>query len=167
MKPSDSLALLLVLALLLQGCAGTPVEAPKIERLSAAELEARLPQPLAVLPLEQVVALARQGSAAEDIIARIQATASRYRLTATQIVDLARQGVPLKVLDHMVTAERTAVFDDMAGDVLRREQACQERIGQEVWLCRSQSMQPMWAPWPQPLINCFPSPPGSPFWRCL
>ena len=88
------LSLLVLPALLLAGCAGTPVEPPKIERISAEQLEARLPQPMAALPLEQVVALARQGVAAEEIIARIAASASRYRLSAGQILELARQGVP-------------------------------------------------------------------------
>ena len=56
-------------ALLLQGCAGTPVEPPRIERISAEQLEARLPQPVAALPLQQVVVLARQGVAADELIA--------------------------------------------------------------------------------------------------
>ena len=77
---------------LLAACAGAPVEPPKIERISAGELEARLPPPVAALPLEQVVSLARQGVAAAEIIARITATASRYRLSAGQILELAGQG---------------------------------------------------------------------------
>ncbi len=155
------------LALLLQACAGTPVEPPKIERLSAEQLEARLPQPMAALPLEQVVALARQGVVAGEIIARIAASASRYRLSAGQILELAQQGVPPAVLDHMVAAERRQIFDDMAADANRRDHACRERIDQEVRACRNQFMGPILMPGPYPMLNCFPLGPGSPYWRCM
>jgi hypothetical protein len=157
----------LALIPLLQGCAGTPAEPPKIERISAAELEARLPQPMATLPLEQVLALARQGLGAEELIGRIKDSGSRYRLSATQIVDLAGQGVPPAVLDHMVEAERRHIFDDMAADANQRDQACRERVEQEVRACRNQMFGPMIVPGPYPMTNCFPLGPGSAFWRCM
>jgi hypothetical protein len=155
------------LALLLQGCADMPGEPPKIERMTAAELEARLPQPIAALSPEQIVTLVREGITANEIIGRITESGSRYRLSASAFVDLARQGVPLEVLDYMVSAERTHTFDDMAAEVQRLEQACRESIAQEVSLCRLQTMQPMWPNWPHPFMNCYPSPPGSMFWHCL
>ena len=154
-------------AMLLQACAGTPVEPPKIERLSAEQLEARLPQPMAALPLEQLVTLARQGVAGEEIITRITASASRYRLSAGQILELAQQGVPLAVLDHLVAAERRQIFDDMAAETNRRDHACRERLDQEVRACRNQFMGPILIPGPYPLHNCFPLGPGSPYWRCM
>lgn len=157
----------LVPLLILQACAGTPVEPPKIERLSAEQLEARLPQPAAAMPLEQIVMLAKQGIGAEEIIGRITASGSRYRLSATRIGALAQQGVPFAVLDHIVAAERRQIFDDMAADANKRDQACRDRIEQEIRMCRNQMMTPMWMPGPQPLINCMPMAPGSPFWRCL
>lgn len=158
--------MLVVLAALgLAACAGSPVEPPKIERLSAGQLEARLPPPIAALPLEQVVALAKQGLPATEIIARITASASRYRLSAGQILDLARQGVPLEVLDHLVAAERQRIFEDMAGELKQRDQACRERIELEVGACRAQSMAPPLVP--HPMLNCFPLGPGSPYWRCM
>lgn len=156
-----------ILALMLQGCAGTPVEPPKIERMSAEQLEARLPQPMAALPLDQLVVLARQGVSTEEIIARITTSASRYRLSAGQIVELAQQGVPLAVLDHMVAAERRHIFDDMASDASNRERVCRERIEHELRICRQQVIGPLWMPGPYPLGNCFPLTPGSPYWRCL
>lgn len=161
------LPLLALPALLLAACAGVPPEPPKIERLSAEQLEASLPPPAATLPLEQVVALAQQGLAAGDIIARITASASRYRLSARQILDLARQGVPVAVLDHLVAAERRQIFDDMAADANRRDLACRERIDEEVRACRNQFMGPLLAPGPYPMQNCFPLGPGSPYWRCM
>lgn len=153
---------------MLQGCGSMPAEPVRIERISAAELEARLPPPAAVLPLEQIVQLSRQGMAAEEVVARITASGSRYRLSASQIVELARQGMPLQVLDYMVAAERTRIFDDLATDATRREQAWRDRLEQESRLCRSPFMAPMGFPGPQPFLNnCFPLAPGSPFWRCL
>lgn len=167
MVPAPRLSLIVLPALIFAGCAGTPVEPPKIERLSAEQLEARLPQPMAALPLEQVVALARQGVAAEEIIARVVASASRYRLSAGQILELAQQGVPPAVLDHLVAAERRQIFDDMAADANKRDQACRERVDQEVRACRNQLMGPMLMPGPYPMFNCFPLGPGSPYWRCM
>ncbi len=159
--------LCLLVALILQGCAGAPAAPPKIERISAEQLEAHLPQPAAALPLEQIVTLARQGVAAEEIISRIAATASRYRLSATQLVELAHQGVPLAVLDHMVAAERRHIFDDLAADANVREKACQDRIAQEVQTCRRHNIPPMLFPGQHPFTHCFPAPPGSMFWRCF
>lgn len=156
-----------ILAALLEGCADTPAAPPKIERISAEQLEARLPQPAAALPLEQVVQLARQGVAAEELIARITASASRYRLSAAQIIDLARQGVPPAVLDHIVAAERRHIFDDMATEANRRETDCREKLEREAGQCRNPPFGPMLMPAPGPMINCFPLSPGSPFWRCL
>ncbi len=158
-----------VMAVLLPGCADTPLAPPKIDRISAEQLEARLPQPVAALPLEQVVTLARQGIATEEIISRMVASASRYRLSAGQILELAAQGVPREVLDHMVAAERRQIFDDMAADANRRDEACNLRIEQELRHCRNQVIGPMLmpGPYPFPMINCFPLSPGSPFWRCL
>ncbi|MBI3094994.1 MAG: hypothetical protein HYY97_08995 [Rhodocyclales bacterium] len=163
------LRLVSILVLILQGCAGTPVEPPKIERISAEQLEASLPQPVAAMPLEQIVTLARQGIGAEDLIARITASASRYRLSATQLIELAAQGVPSAVLDHMVAAERRQIFDDMAAEAYKRDRACQDKIEQEIRWCRNQAFGPMFmpGPYPYPMINCFPLTPGSPFWRCL
>lgn len=156
-----------VLVLILQGCAGVPAEPPKIERISAEQMEALLPQPVAAMPLEQVVALASAGIPAGELIGRITQSGSRYRLSATQIVELAKQGMPLAVLDHMVAAERSFIFDGMAADANKREQACRDRIEHEVRICRSQMMSPMCFPGPQPFGHCFPMAPNSPFWHCM
>lgn len=169
MTPHRHFWLVSTLALILLGCAGTPVDTPRIARISAEQLEASLPQPSATLPLEQVVQLSRQGVAADELISRIVASASRYRLTATQIVELAGQGVPLAVLDHMLGAERQRIFYDMAADANNRDRACRERIDQELRMCRNQMIGPMfiYGPYgPYPAINCFPLTPGLPFRHC-
>ena len=160
-------ALCLLAETLLAACAGVPVEPPRIERLSAEQLEARLPQPAAAIPLEQVVILSKQGVAAAEIIERVKASGSRYRLSATQLVELAREGVALAVLDHLVAAERQRIFEELAADANQRDQACRERIAQEVQACRNQYMGPLLVPGPYPMFNCFPLGPGSPYWRCM
>jgi hypothetical protein len=159
--------LLVLSSLLLAACADAPVAPPRIERISAEQLEARLPAPAAALPLDQVVALAKQGIAAEEIIARITASASRYRLSAGQVLEMAQQGVPTAVLDHLIAAERRQIFDEMAAELNRRDQTCRDRLDQEARACRNQFMGPLLMPGPYPLMNCFPLGPGSPYWRCL
>ncbi|MDP1735442.1 MAG: hypothetical protein Q8L44_13875 [Sulfuritalea sp.] len=160
------LRLAAALALILQGCAGVPPEPPKIERLSAEQLAASLPQPGAAMPLQQIVALARLGLPAEELIGRIKQSGSRYRLSASQIVELAGQGVPLAVLDHMVASERTQIFDDMAAEVERREKLCLDRIEQELRYCRAQ-IPMQWFPGQHPFRNCLPPTVGAPHWRCF
>ena len=155
-----------ITALILQGCADAPTAPPRIERLSAEKLEASLPQPAAAMPLEQIVALARLGLPAEELIGRIKESGSRYRLSASQIVELAGQGVPLAVLDHMVASERTRIFDDMAGEVERREKLCRDRSEQELRQCRAQ-IPMQWFPGQHPFMNCLPPTAGWPHWRCL
>ena len=163
MSSRRHMRLVAILVPLLAACAGTPVEPPRISRISAEQLEASLPQPSAALPLEQVVQLARQGMAADELISRITASASRYRLSASRIVELANQGVPLAVLDHMVGAERQRIFDDMAADANNRDRACHERIDRELRVCRNQMIGPMFMYGPYPMINCFPPVPGLPY----
>lgn len=151
--------------LLLAGCAaGPPPQPPRVERLSGAELEARLPQPASPISLADIVAMSRAGTAPDEIASRLGAAHARYRLSATQLIDLARQGVAPLVLDHIVEAERRAIFDDLAADIARREQACLERIALEVRQCRLQSMSPFW---PHPFADCWPPHPGMPYWRCF
>jgi len=156
----------IVLALMLHGCAATPAHSPRIERIGAEQLATRLPQPAAALPLERIVALAKQGVADDELIARIVASGSRYRLSASMIIDLAAQGVPLKALDHMVDSERQHLFDDQAAAAGAAEKACQQRVEKELVLCRAQAMQAPWYPWPQPFVPCLPSPGGSLYWHC-
>jgi len=145
---------------LLAGCAaGPPPQAPRVERLSGEELAARLPQPASPIGLADIVAMSHAGTAPDEIVKRLGEAHARYRLSATQVVELERQGVALTVLDHMVDAERRAIFDDLAADIARREQACVERIAQEVRQCRLQSMPPFW---PHPFATCWPPHPALP-----
>jgi len=157
----------LAVTLAIAGCASAPAEPPRIQRISAAELEAKLQPPAAALPLSEIVASAKQGITSDALIERIRASGSRYTLTATQVVELAREGVPLAVLDFLVAAERRAIFDDMAAEANRREEACRARSEEELRACRLQTMGPVLVPGPNHMMNCFPLGTGSIYWRCF
>jgi hypothetical protein len=154
----------MAIGVLLAACAEVPSQPARIERISAKELEARLPQPASAVSLADVVAMSHAGLPPAEIARRLDAAHARFRLSATQVTELHRQGVALTVLDHIVAAERRAVFEEVATDIARREQACNDRIGQELRQCRLQSFPALW---PHPFATCWPPGPGHPFWRCF
>ena len=74
---------------------------------AGAERAARLPDlPAPKFSLNEIVTLARQGVAADDLIARIRAAGAYYRLSAADIISLRERGVPMRVLDRMLASER-------------------------------------------------------------
>lgn len=156
---------ILAAALLLSACAsGPPPEPPRIERMTAAELAAALPQLTATVSLADIVAMGREGKAAAQIVDRLRESHSRHRLTAGEILDLRDQGVAREVLDYLVDADRQATFDDVAADIARREQACRDTAEQELRQCRLQCFNT----WPgMPYGGCWPPRPGYPYWRCF
>jgi hypothetical protein len=162
-RAGTAIPLALCATLALAGCATAPQEV-RIERISAEELEARLPQPASPISLAEIVAMSRAGVPATNIVLALDAAHARFRLSATQIVDLRHQGVPLTVLDHMVAGERRATFDDMAAEIMRREQAFSERLARELNLCRLQATPLIW---PHPFGDCWPAMHGTPFWHCF
>lgn len=146
--------------LLLAGCAGNPAQPPQIQRISAEELEQLLPQAKPNLTLEDIVAMSKQGVAPEVIIEKIRETGSSYDLTPSQGLDLARQGVNPKVLDHIHAARDQALRDGMADEVNARELKHQ----QEVEALKRQLLMQPWGYGPywgyDPFWGPFP-----PYWR--
>lgn len=146
--------------LLLAGCASNPPEPPQIQRISAEELEQLLPQAKPNLTLEDIVAMSRQGEAPEAIIAKIRETGSSYDLSPSQGLDLARQGVDPKVLDHIHAARDRALRDGMADEVNAREL----KHRQEVEALKRQLLMQPWGYGPywgyDPFWGPFP-----PYWR--
>jgi hypothetical protein len=147
--------------LLLAGCAEVPPQVHKIERLSAEEIEQRLPQPPSSVSLADIVAMSTAGNSIEVITKHVDASHARYRLSATQIVDLQRQGVALPVLDHLVAAERRAVFEDLAADIAKRDQTCRQQLDLQERQCRLQAVPPLWQ---YPIGNCWPPYHPHPYW---
>ena len=159
MRRMDNAGLLVVAALVLAGCAAAPLaQPPRIERLTGAALDAKIPPPVASLGTDEIVAMAKRGEGAQAINAKIDASHSHYRLGAAKIAAMIDAGVPAAVIDHMMEGERRRLFDDMAADIARRDQACAERIEQEVRQCRLQMLQPGFA-------TCWPPAMGFPHWR--
>jgi hypothetical protein len=66
---------------------------------------------------EDVVALARSGATAQDIIQRMRESGAVYPLSASQLARLREQGVPDAVIDYM---HRTYIDD------VRREEAMRQ-----------------------------------------
>ena len=158
-------AAICVAAILVAGCASAPpAQAPAIDRISGAALEAKLPAPAAEIGLEDIVAMSKRGETAARVIGKIDESHSHYRLNAHAIVELSQKGVDLAVLDHMIEAERQRIFTDMATEISQRDQACLDRVEREVRQCRLQSM-PYWPA--QPFATCWPPHAGFPYWRCF
>jgi hypothetical protein len=66
---------------------------------------------------EDVVALARSGASAQDIVRRMQESGAVYPLSASQLARLREQGVPDEVIDYMY---RSYI------DEVRREEAMRQ-----------------------------------------
>lgn len=146
---------------LVAACTGAPpAPAPPIERLTGAALDAKIPPPVASVGIEDIKAMAKRGDSAQAIVAKIDASHSHYRLKAAQIGTLLDAGVPPAVVDHMMESERRRIFDDMAADIARRDEACATRVEQEVRQCQLQLLQPGFA-------TCWPPHAGFPYWRCF
>lgn len=89
--------------LALAGCANTPFSEP--------------PKPIAP---DEIVAMAKNGDTAPNIIGALQKSRTVYNLTASQFAQLSKDGVPDAVLDYMQQtqlkeieseARRNAYFD--------------------------------------------------------
>jgi hypothetical protein len=162
MRYMDKRPLIVAAVFVLAGCADAPpAQPPKIERLTGAALEARIPAPVAAVSIDDIVAMAKRGESATAIVGKIDASHSRYRLGAAQIAAAIGQGVPVQVIDHIMESERRSIFDDMAADIARHDQACEERLEQEAAQCRLQLLsQPSFA-------TCWPPHAGFPYWRCF
>lgn len=132
---------LLGLIALVSGCATTQYQEPQVERISPEELARLMPPPVATLSLDEIVTLSRNGTPADQIIAKIKETNSQYDLSASQVVVLSTQGVDTKVLDYIKESREQVLRDSMAEEINKRELANQkekERLKREYQL-RSES----------------------------
>lgn len=106
------------------GCATSTQQnnvSPRIDRISEAELARITPQPLAILTLDEIVRLSKEGTSAEQIIEKIKKTDSLYDLTPSQSITLNQQGVDNKVLDYIHTSRELAWRNSVADEINRRE----------------------------------------------
>jgi hypothetical protein len=75
------------------------------------------------------VADSKAGKSADEIIAKIKASNSRYELTTAQTLDLSKQGVDTKVLDYMHQSNELAKQNAIADEMNKREQ--EKRVAQK------------------------------------
>ena len=117
----------------LAGCAsnGThdlALRSPEIERISPAELEALMPQPVPAMPLEEVVRLSKSGLPPEQLIEKIRQAGAVFNLPPSQVIELNQQGVDAKVLDHLHDAYLRTVREGCADEINRREATHREQL---------------------------------------
>ena len=148
---------------LLAGCAGSPAHTapPQIARIAPAELERLQPQPAPDLALEEIVALSKNGTPPEAIIARIRDSHARYALTPAQIVELSGKGVSLKVLDYIYNTQLQELRDSVADELNQRQRKQQQEIQN---LQRELNRRPYYSdPWPYPPYG-YGYPYSRPYW---
>ena len=118
MKTLITLSLILML---LAGCASTGSQPSKLERITPEELAKILPPPVATVSLSEIAADSKAGKTVDEIITKIKASNSRYELTPTQTLDLAKQGVDTKVLDYIHQSNELAKQNAIADELNKRE----------------------------------------------
>ncbi len=156
-----------VLALSLAGCAGMPAPAQKnarIERLTPEELARMQPKQIPKLPLQEIVRMSKAGATVQHIIAMIKQTGSHYALSASQAIELHKQGVSTQVLDYMQSAREQELRDRMADEINQREQRHAEQLRRQEQLWRDRYFYDPW--WPAYPGHSHPFQPfGGLYWR--
>ena len=107
--------------ILLAGCASTGSQQSKVERITPEQLAKLLPPPVATVALSEIVADSKAGKTPEEIITKIITSNSRYELTPSQTLDLAKQGVDTKVLDYIHQSNELAKQNAIADELNKRE----------------------------------------------
>ena len=128
---------LIALTIFVSGCASTGTRQAEVERMTPEQLAKILPPPVATVTLNELVADSKSGKTADEIIAKIKASNSRYELTPTQTLDLSKQGVDTKVLDYMQQSNELAKQNAIADEMNKR---AKERAKAEKVLKRERDM---------------------------
>lgn len=143
------LILLMFSLLIFAGCASTGAQQSKVERITPEELAKLIPPPVATVSLDEIVADSKAGKSADDIIAKIKNSNSRYELTSTQVLDLNQQGVDAKVLDYIQQSNELAKQNIIAEEMNKREQekaAAKKQLQRERALNNNRFYDPFWGP---------------------
>lgn len=123
--PNIKLFIALLTSLVMSACATNGQQpygqSPQIDRISEEELARIMPEPVAVLSLEDLVELSKEGATADQIIDKIRETNSLYDLTPSQSVELDRQGLDSKVLDYIHASHEQVLRNKVADELNRRE----------------------------------------------
>jgi hypothetical protein len=145
------LFVLIVSLSMLSACAttGTTKQA-EVERITPEELAKLLPPPVAIVTLDEIVLDSKAGKTADEIIAKITASNSRYELSSVQVLDLNKQGVDIRVIDYIQQsnelAKQNAIADEMNKRAQERRDA-EKVLKRERDIARSQYYyDPFWGP---------------------
>lgn len=141
----------LMLAVCLAACATTENKSGRVvERLPAEATQSVTPA-LPKLSLQDISRLAREGLAAESIIGRLKESHTRLRLSATDVLNLKAQGVPLAVMDYLLDSDRQAALDECSERINRLSKDQSVALQQSEMRCmqRCNLSCPTWpAPYP-------------------
>jgi hypothetical protein len=120
-------------ALTATGCASTAgmSERGAVQRLAPEELARLTPPPNPKVSLAEIVTLSKEGGSADAIIKKIDETGTIHNLTAAQIVDLSKQGVDQKVIDHMALVQERARQATLTTQLADRDREARDRLERE------------------------------------
>ena len=140
--------LLGVSLVLISACATVP-SGRVVERLPESAPAAPVPPPLPPLTRADLSGLAAQGLSADSLIGRLRDSHTRLRLSASDVLTLKAQGLPLAVIDHLLDSDRQASADECTAQLLKKDETLQQQVQQaelQGWQrCQlSQPMFPMW-----------------------
>lgn len=133
--------------LLLAGCASTGNKPSQVERITPEELAKLIPPPVATVSLDEIVTDSKAGKSADEIIAKIKNSNSRYELSPTQVLDLNKQGVDVKVLDYIQQSNELAKQNAIAEEINKREKekaAAKKQLQRERALNHNRYYDPFW-----------------------
>ncbi len=142
--------LVLLSAFVLSGCVSTGTKPSQVERITPEELAKLIPPAVATVSLDEIVADSKAGKSADDIIAKIKNSNSRYELSSTQVLDLNKQGVDAKVLDYIQQSNELAKQNAIAEEMNKREQekaAAKKQLQRERALNNNRYYDPYWGPY--------------------
>ena len=140
---------IIIFILLLNACASTGTRQTQVDRITPEELAKLMPAPVATLSLDEIINDSKQGKTPDEIIAKIKASNSRYALSSTQIVDLSKQGVDVKVLDYIQQSNELAKQNAIADEINKREKEkkiAQSQLQRERDFARDRYYDPFWGP---------------------
>ncbi|HEY0906505.1 MAG TPA: hypothetical protein VGE17_04840 [Methylophilus sp.] len=151
MKAAYHLPVVLSLVLL-AGCASQPPQPLQIDRISAEQLNALVPPPVAKLSLDEIAAMCKQGKKDPEVIEAIKQSESRYALSPSDVLDWHQKGISRGVLDYIQQANALAQQNAIADEINKRELAraeAEQRLKRERDVARLRSMDPWFygPPW--------------------
>lgn len=114
-----------IVALCLTACVSTPRDT-EVYRLTSEELAELTVPAVPTLSLDEVIKFSQQKMSADEIITKLKESHSQYELTPSQIINLSRQGVDVKVLDFIQMEREKARLNRLADEINQRERVNQE-----------------------------------------